>query len=58
MNEPLLAARGLTKNYTMARRTLEVLRGVDLTLSLIHIFCNHSSNASFKLLICSFFILT
>jgi ABC-type lipoprotein export system ATPase subunit len=32
MNEPLLAARGLTKNYTMARRTLEVLRGVDLTV--------------------------
>ena len=33
MNEPLLAARGLTKNYTMARRTLEVLRGVDLTVA-------------------------
>ena len=33
MKEPLLAARGLTKNYTMARRTLEVLRGVDLTVA-------------------------
>jgi len=30
MSEPLLSARGLTKNYSMGKRTLEVLRGVDL----------------------------
>jgi ABC-type lipoprotein export system ATPase subunit len=30
MNEPLLSARGLSKSYAMGRRTLEVLRGVDL----------------------------
>jgi len=28
--EPLLSARGLTKSYVMVKRTLEVLRGVDL----------------------------
>jgi ABC-type lipoprotein export system ATPase subunit len=31
--EPLLSARGLTKSYVMVRRTLEVLRGVDLTVT-------------------------
>jgi ABC-type lipoprotein export system ATPase subunit len=30
MNEPLLSARALTKSYAMGRRTLEVLRGVNL----------------------------
>jgi ABC-type lipoprotein export system ATPase subunit len=30
MNEPLLSAKALTKSYTMGRRTLEVLRGVNL----------------------------
>jgi ABC-type lipoprotein export system ATPase subunit len=30
MNEPILSARGLSKSYMMGRRTLEVLRGVDL----------------------------
>lgn len=30
MNETLLSVRGLTKAYAMARRNLEVLRGVDL----------------------------
>ncbi|MBI3853041.1 MAG: ABC transporter ATP-binding protein [Verrucomicrobia bacterium] len=30
MNEPLLSARQVTKTYAMGRRTLEVLRGVDL----------------------------
>lgn len=30
MSESLLSARGLTKNYSMGKRTLEVLRGVDL----------------------------
>ena len=30
MTEPLLSARALTKSYTMGRRVLEVLRGVDL----------------------------
>ena len=30
MGEPLLSARGLSKTYTMGRRTLEVLRGVNL----------------------------
>ena len=30
MGEPLLSARGVTKSYTMGRRTLEVLRGVSL----------------------------
>ena len=30
MSEPLLSARALTKSYTMGRRTLEVLRGVNL----------------------------
>jgi ABC-type lipoprotein export system ATPase subunit len=33
MNEPLLSARGLSKSYTMGRRTLEVLRGVDLDVA-------------------------
>jgi len=30
MNESLLSVRALTKSYAMARRTLQVLRGVDL----------------------------
>jgi len=30
MNEPLLSARGLAKTYVMGKRTLEVLRGVNL----------------------------
>src|SRR5215469_3067195 len=30
MNNTLLSARGLAKSYTMGKRTLEVLRGVDL----------------------------
>ncbi|HEX5399384.1 MAG TPA: ABC transporter ATP-binding protein [Verrucomicrobiae bacterium] len=30
MNDPLLSARGLSKSYAMGKRTLEVLRGVDL----------------------------
>jgi ABC-type lipoprotein export system ATPase subunit len=30
MNESFLSVRGVTKNYQMARRSLEVLRGVDL----------------------------
>jgi ABC-type lipoprotein export system ATPase subunit len=30
MNDPLLTVRDLTKSYAMARRTLQVLRGVDL----------------------------
>jgi ABC-type lipoprotein export system ATPase subunit len=33
MSEPLLSARGLSKSYTMGRRTLEVLRGVDLDVA-------------------------
>ncbi|MGH7992565.1 MAG: ABC transporter ATP-binding protein, partial [Limisphaerales bacterium] len=33
MNEPLLSARALTKSYTMGRRTLEVLRGVNLQVA-------------------------
>jgi len=33
VNEPFLSARGLSKTYTMGRRTLEVLRGVDLTVA-------------------------
>jgi ABC-type lipoprotein export system ATPase subunit len=33
MNEPLLSARGLSKTYTMGRRTLEVLRGVNLDVA-------------------------
>jgi len=32
MSEPLLSARGLKKTYVMGRRTLEVLRGVDLDI--------------------------
>ena len=32
MTELLLSARGLRKSYVMGRRTLEVLRGVDLEL--------------------------
>ncbi len=31
MSEPLLRAHALTKTYSMGKRTLEVLRGVDLT---------------------------
>src|ERR1035441_8837844 len=33
MSEPLLSARGLSKSYTMGRRMLEVLRGVDLDVA-------------------------
>jgi len=33
MNELFLSARSLTKTYAMGRRSLEVLRGVDLTVS-------------------------
>ncbi len=33
MSEPLLRARALTKTYTMGRRSLEVLRGVDLDVA-------------------------
>jgi ABC-type lipoprotein export system ATPase subunit len=33
MSEPLLQARALTKSYAMGRRTLEVLRGVDLDVT-------------------------
>ena len=33
MSEPLLSARGLSKSYTMGRRTLEVLRGVNLDVA-------------------------
>jgi lipoprotein-releasing system ATP-binding protein len=33
MNEPFLCARGLTKNYAMGKRTLEVLRGVNLEMA-------------------------
>ena len=32
MAPPLIEARGLHKSYSMGRRTLEVLRGVDLTV--------------------------
>ena len=32
MNEPLLSARGLKKTYVMGRRTLEVLRGVNIEI--------------------------
>ena len=32
MSEPLLSARGIQKSYLLGRRTLEVLRGVDLEL--------------------------
>src|SRR5690348_9396179 len=33
MNEPLLSAHALAKSYTMGRRTLEVLRGVNLQVA-------------------------
>ena len=33
MSEPLLSARGLSKSYAMGRRTLEVLRSVDLDVA-------------------------
>ncbi|HTR43432.1 MAG TPA: ABC transporter ATP-binding protein [Pseudomonadales bacterium] len=33
MNNSLLSARSLAKSYTMGKRTLEVLRGVDLEIS-------------------------
>jgi ABC-type lipoprotein export system ATPase subunit len=33
MNEPFISVRSLTKSYAMARRTLEVLRGVDLEVT-------------------------
>ena len=33
MNEPLLSARGLTKTYVMGKRSLEVLRGVDVDIA-------------------------
>ncbi len=33
MNNPLLSARGLAKSYSMGKRTLEVLRGLDLEIA-------------------------
>src|ERR1700722_5196628 len=33
MNEQFLSARALVKTYAMGKRTLEVLRGVDLTVA-------------------------
>src|SRR6202142_489481 len=33
MNQSLLSARGLSKSYTMGKRTLEVLRGVSLDVA-------------------------
>ena len=33
MNEPLLSARGLKKTYVMGKRSLEVLRGVDVEIA-------------------------
>ncbi|MEI8289902.1 MAG: ABC transporter ATP-binding protein [Verrucomicrobiota bacterium] len=33
MNEPLLSARGLKKTYVMGKRSLEVLRGVDVEMA-------------------------
>ena len=33
MNEPLLSARDVSKSYAMGRRTLEVLRGVNLEVA-------------------------
>jgi ABC-type lipoprotein export system ATPase subunit len=33
MSEPLLSARGLAKSYVMGKRTLEVLRAVDLDVA-------------------------
>jgi len=33
MNEPLLSARALTKTYTLGKRALEVLRGVNLNVA-------------------------
>jgi ABC-type lipoprotein export system ATPase subunit len=33
MSEQFLSARGLAKTYTMGKRSLEVLRGVDLTVA-------------------------
>ena len=33
MNELLLSARGLTKTYVMGKRSLEVLRGVDVEIA-------------------------
>ena len=32
MNEPLLSAQDVQKSYSLGHRSLEVLRGVDLTL--------------------------
>jgi len=32
MSEPILSARGLKKKYVMGKRSLEVLRGVDLVM--------------------------
>ena len=33
MNEPLLSVRGLTRTYTLGKRALEVLRGVNLDVA-------------------------
>ncbi len=33
MNEPLLAARGLKKTYVIGKRSLEVLKGVDVEIA-------------------------
>ena len=33
MNDPLLSARGLKKTYVVGKRTLEVLRGVDVDIA-------------------------
>src|ERR1700722_18300763 len=33
MNDPLLSARGLAKTYALGKRSLEVLRGVNLDVA-------------------------